>query len=597
LTHVFAGRFGATVHEGGVHFRLFAPAAHGVRIVFDGGPRSARMTQEANGWFAHDESLAGTGTRYAFCVDDSDELIPDPASRFQPDGPHGASEVIDPKLFSWPETSWNGRAMHEQVVYELHLGAFSASGTYAGAVAHLDHLADIGVTAVEVMPLSSFPGKRNWGYDGTFPYAPCAVYGRPDDFKRFIVEAHRRKLAVILDVVYNHFGPEGNYLHMLAPEFFTEKYKTPWGAAINFEGIDLADVRAFFIENARYWIEEYRIDGLRLDATQMIFDTSTPPVLHELRDAIMANVAPDRRVTLVVENENNDVSLLRAGYDGQWNDDVHHCMHVLATGETGGYYRDYAEKPAWFLAKALATGYAFQGDESRVRPGVRRGAPSADFPLSSFVNCLQNHDQIGNRACGERICAIAPEDAVRAMTSVLLLAPSPPLLFMGEEWNASTPFLFFCDFEPGLAKLVTEGRRREFAQFPEFANDELRETIPDPSAPATFAASRLHWDELEEETHARINDGYRTLLHVRNEEIVPRAERVRGTDATFSTVGERGIAVSWRMDDGAMLELRANLGDEPLAGLATAPGRTLYATHEGTSENDVPAWYVRWSLA
>jgi malto-oligosyltrehalose trehalohydrolase len=597
MTHAFAGRFGATISESGTTFRLFAPAAAGVDVVFDDGAREARMTTEPEGWFVHRDPLAHAGTRYAFRLDGSAVLVPDPASRFQPDGPHGMSEVVDPHAFAWPATTFRGRPMHEQIVYELHVGTFSAEGTYAGAIAHLDALRDLGVTAVELMPLSSWPGTRNWGYDGTFPYAPAAAYGRPEDLKRFVAEAHRRELAVIVDVVYNHFGPEGNYLHALAPSFFTEKYATPWGAAIDFESPGMACARTFFIENARYWIEEYRVDGLRLDATQMIFDASTPPVLHELRDAVMGDVAHDRRVTLVVENENNDISLLRAGYDGQWNDDVHHCLHVLTTGETRGYYEDFAAKPAWLLARALATGYAFQGEESEHRPGVVRGAPSADLPLSMFLNCLQNHDQIGNRARGERICALAPPEAVRAANAVLLLAPSPPLLFMGEEWDASSPFLFFCDFEPGLAALVTEGRRREFAAFSEFADPATRDAIPDPSAPETFAMSRLPWAERTSEPHRRVVDAYTELLHLRMREIVPRAARVCGRDATFATVGARGIVVDWRMDDGAMLHLRANMDVQPLAGLAKAPGRTLFTTHRDATHDPVPPWYVRWSLA
>jgi malto-oligosyltrehalose trehalohydrolase len=597
MTHEFRGRFGATPDDHGTTFRLFAPAAAGVAIVFDDGTREARMDIEPGGWFVHRDAHARAGTRYAFRLDGSDALVPDPASRFQPDGPHGMSEVIDPRAFAWPATSFRGRPMHEQIVYELHVGTFSPEGTYAGAIARLDALADLGVTAVEVMPLSAWPGTRNWGYDGTFPYAPAAPYGRPDDFKRFVAEAHARDLAVVVDVVYNHFGPEGNYLHALAPSFFTEKYATPWGAAIDFESPGMECARTFFIENARYWIEEYRVDGLRLDATQMIFDASRPPVLHELRDAVTAGVEAERHVTLVVENENNDITLLRAGYDAQWNDDVHHCLHVLTTGETRGYYEDYATRPAWLLARALATGYAYQGEESEHRPGVVRGAPSADLPLSMFLNCLQNHDQIGNRARGERICALAPPEAVRAANAVLLLAPSPPLLFMGEEWDASSPFLFFCDFEPELARLVTEGRRREFAAFPEFADPAIRDTIPDPSAPATFAMSHLTWEERDEEPHARVVRAYRELLHLRTREIVPRAARVCGRDATFATVGDYGIVVDWRMDDGTILHLRANMHGEPFAGLAPAPGRTLFVTHRDVAGDAVPAWYVRWSLS
>ncbi len=584
-------RFGAIVCNDGVRFRLFAPAAHVVALVLD-GHRDVPMAAEGGGWFSYVDPNAKHGTRYAFRLDGGANVFPDPASRFQPEGPHGPSEVVDSRVFVWPRTAWHGRPAHEHIYYEIHVGTFTAEGTYAAAAERLDALVDLGITAIELMPLSTFPGKRNWGYDGAFPYAPAAVYGRPEELKAFVAAAHERGLAAILDVVYNHFGPEGNYLHAIAPPFFTERFTTPWGAAIDFDKANRADVRAFFIENARYWIEEFRFDGLRLDATQAIFDRSEPHVLHELHDAVTASIDAERHVTLVVENENNDISLLRAGYDGQWNDDVHHAMHVLATGESYGYYGDFADRPAWLLARALATGYGYQGEASLVRAGVRRGAPSSDLPLSAFVNCLQNHDQIGNRALGERITELAPAAAVDAMTAILLLAPSPPMLFMGQEWGASTPFLFFCDFEPSLAEAVTAGRKREFAASADAAGSA---TVPDPNAEATFLAARLRFEECDRLVHRTMRERHRALLRLRAAEIVPRAARVCGNDARFRTIGARGIAIDWRMDDGAMLALRANLGPRALDGLDRAAGRTLFATHASTA-GPVPPWFVRWSI-
>lgn len=588
-------RFGALLSPAGATFRFFAPAATSVTLVLrdNGAMRTRTLEPARDGWFSGSDELARSGTHYGFRIDDAETSVPDPASRFQPDGVHGLSELIDPASFVWPERDWHGRPWNEAVIYELHIGSFTPGGTYAAAIERLDDLVDLGITALEIMPLSQWPGTRNWGYDGVLPYAPAERYGRPEDLVRLIDAAHARGLSVFLDVVYNHFGPEGNYLHDYAPVFFTEKYETPWGAAINF-GSD--DVRAFFIENARWWLEAYRFDGLRLDATQMIFDERTPTVLEELRSTIAAWTPPGRHIALIVENDHNDVTLLDAGYDAQWNDDFHHAVHVLTTGEAGGYYHDYADRPVWMLARTLSTGYAFQGDPSPFRDGALRGAPSAGQPLSKFVNAIQNHDQIGNRARGERLAAIAPVEAVRAAAAILLLSPSRPMLFMGEEWAASTPFLFFCDFEPELARLVTEGRRREFASFAEFADPHARESIPDPSAESTFAQSVLKWDERDAEPHRSMLSHYRTLLALRAVEIVPRIATVTGRDTTMTEVGATGLHATWALD-GSTLHLEANLAPAPCPGFtAVAPGRVIYES-PAFAAGTAPAWSVRWSLA
>ncbi len=587
-------RFGAAVSPEGTTFRFFAPAAKRVDVVVRDaqGERNSGLRARGGGWFEGSDATAGPGARYGFRIDGAAAVVPDPASRFQPEGVHGPSELIDPAGLAGSVTGWSGRPWRDMVFYELHVGTFTPDGTYRGAIERLDDLADLGVTAVELMPLAQWPGERNWGYDGVLPYAPAARYGRPEDLAAFIGAAHARGLAVFLDVVYNHFGPEGNYLHGYAPSFFTDRYQTPWGAAIDYAS---DDVRAFFIESARWWLDAYGFDGLRLDATQMIFDDRSPTVLEELRATIAAWTPPGRNVHLVVENDHNDARLLHAGYDAQWNDDFHHALHVLTTGEDGGYYEDYADRPAWLLGRTLTSGYGYQGEPSAYRGGAPRGSRSDDQPLGKFVDFLQNHDQIGNRAYGERLAMLAPPAAVRAAAAIVLLAPSRPLLFMGEEWAASTPFLFFCDFEPELAHLVTEGRRREFAGFPQFADPRARETIPDPSARETFERSVLRWDERRTEPHRSMLDHYRSLLALRKTEIVPRIAGVLAAGAAFVERGPAAIEATWAVAGGT-LRLEANLGAEACGGFAVAPaGRCIFGA--ATYENGIaPPWSVRWSI-
>ena len=583
MNHIFRGRFGPLPLERGYRFRLYAPVAATVAIHVDG--RVLAMQAAGAGWFAADDPSAHAGSRYAFAVDGR-APVPDPASRFQPDGVHAPSAIVDARAFAWPDDDWIGRAWHEHITYELHVGTFTVEGTYRAAVERLDALADLGVTAIELMPLAAFPGTRNWGYDGVLPYAPFAGYGSPDDLKHLIAAAHGRGLAVLLDVVYNHFGPEGNYLHGYAPTFFNARANTPWGPAID---VTVPDVRAFFAENACYWLTEYRFDGLRLDATHEIVDGNEPSFLHELREhaATLCGAEPGRRVALVVENDLNHLALLESGYDAQWNDDVHHAAHVLATGETASYYRDFEFEPARLLGRALTSGYGYQGETSLHRNGVERGAPSAGYPLSAFVNFLQNHDQIGNRAFGERISRLTSEAAVRALSALIWLAPSPPLLFMGEEWGASTSFLFFCDFEPHLARAVTLGRRAEIG---------AGEAIPDPNAHETFAASRLRWEERENEPHRAMLAFTRAALHARAKHVIPFVSDVRGTAASVARVGERGFTLRWRLAEGA-LHADANLSDVMADGFADRlPGETFFHTRDPAYvRGAAPAWSVRWS--
>jgi maltooligosyltrehalose trehalohydrolase len=598
MKRAFPMTWGAQVLDnGGVRFRLWAPAANEVALLLvDGRERRLPMQLQAFGWYEIVEPSCSAGSRYLYEIN-REIRVPDPASRFQPDGPGGPSQVVDPSSFAWPDRSPEPRPFAEMVFYELHVGAFTRAGTYAAAAEHFDHLVELGITAIELMPLAETPGARNWGYDGVMQYAPAHRYGTPDDLKSFIVTAHARSLAVFLDVVYNHFGPEGNYLHRYAPQYFTKRYATAWGAAIDYEAEANDAVRRYTIENAGYWLREYGFDGLRLDAAHAIFDERATPILHELAHENRA--AAGRVVYLVLENDANDPGLLRDDslYDAQWNDDVHHALHVLLTGETDGYYRDFAASPVALLGRALTSGFAYQGETSPFRNGRARGGSSAGIPLIKFVNFLQNHDQVGNRACGERISALAPPEAIRAAVALLLLAPSPPLLFMGEEWGTDAPFLFFCDFSPELARLVTAGRRREFEEFQRSRARGLDDT-PDPSAAETFERSKLDWSQLALAEHRAWLHLYRTLLRCRRDEIAPRAGAASDRHAGYRVVGERGLCAFWRLAD-AWLHLDANLSAGVQSGFsAQAEGRVLFATHGQRMDAGVaPPWAIRWSLA
>jgi malto-oligosyltrehalose trehalohydrolase len=596
--------FGASLRDdGSTAFRLWAPGAFRVELRLDGGADDLAMVRDDAGWHGINVP-APPGTRYRYVIDGK-IAVPDPASRFQPNDVRGPSEVVDPHAFEWQDSDWRGRPWHEAVLYEVHVGTSTPEGTYAGAARHLDELADLGVTAIELMPVAQFPGRRNWGYDGVLPFAPEHRYGRPEDLKRFIAAAHRRGLMVFLDVVYNHFGPEGNYLHRYAPQFFTERHHTPWGAAINFDGLDSRTVRDFFIHNALYWIEEFHLDGLRLDAVHAIRDDSRKDILEALAERVRREVPPDRHVHLVLENDDNAARYLSrddsgaAGlYTAQWNDDIHHALHVLATGETSGYYADYADRPLERLGRALAEGFAYQGEPSSHRGGRRRGEPSAHLPPAAFVSFLQNHDQVGNRAMGERIGMLAPAAAVRAATAIVLLAPSPPLLFMGEEWGATQPFLFFCDFEPDIADAVRDGRRGEFASLPEFADPAARAAIPDPLAAATFEASKPDWRCASHADHCDTRDFVRRLLDLRRREIVPRLPHMRGSDGSYRLHGPDLLEAQWRLGDGSRLQVLITCAGA--AGRSAAPiGRRLFATVPGSDDEPariLPPWYVGWFL-
>ena len=595
--------FGADLlDDGRVRFRLWAPKAVTIDVALENSTTFLPMVKLSDGWFELVTDRASSGSRYQFVIDGGIK-VPDPASRFQPQDVHGPSEVVEQSRFKWEDATWGGRPWSEAVIYELHVGTFSKEGTFAGVEARLDYLVDLGITAIELMPLSDFYGARNWGYDGVLPYAPDASYGTPDDLKHLIQAAHSRRLMVFLDVVYNHFGPVGNYLRTYAPDFFTDRRRTPWGDGINFDGPGSRTVRDFFIHNALNWLEEYHFDGLRFDAVHAIADDSHPDILTELAQRVRSEFPEGRHIHLVLENDDNASHYLEPGrsrslYKAQWNDDIHHALHVLLTNETDGYYADYSDRPMRFLSRCLSEGFAYQGEASRYRGGKLRGEPSRHLASSAFVSFIQNHDQIGNRAFGERIHQLANCCAVKAASAILLLAPSPPLLFMGEEFAAGSPFLYFCDFDSDLANAVREGRRSEFARFARFSSLEVRGCIPDPNGLETFERSKLDWAEVEQLDHGAQLAHYRKLLSIRHNAIIPRLMGIGGNHST-AVWSDRNLHVDWELADKTTLRLLANLSDCVAAPLAKPIGQLIYTTHEDKVldfEQELPPWSVAWFL-
>ena len=597
--------FGAeTRDDGATRFRLWAPSAQSVELWLADRQQGFAMPRDAAGWAERVTRDAPAGTRYSFRIDGG-LLVPDPGSRYQPLDVHGPSEVVDPYDYAWSDSEWHGIAPERLVFYEIHVGTFTREGTFAAVADRLDHLVALGVTAVELMPVADFPGRWGWGYDGVLPFAPEATYGQPEDLKALVEACHARGFAVFLDVVYNHFGPEGNYLHRYAPAFFSLDRKTPWGDALNFDAPGSEVARAFVVHNALYWLEEFHLDGLRLDAVHAMADGSSDHVLTELARAVVEGPGRDRLVHLVLENNANETRLLiRAGPDkrplflAQWNDDLHHALHVVLTGEQGGYYEDY-QPPLPHLARSLTEGFAYQGQWSAYR-GRARGEPSAGLPPTSFVGFLQNHDQVGNRAFGERLTALAPAEAVRAATAILLLAPSIPLLFMGQEWAAPEPFLFFSDLGKDLGPLVSEGRRREFERFPEFALAESREQIPDPQAEPTRTRSVLRWDRVGMPPHADWLAFHRHLLEVRAKDIAPLLRGEPVPETHLIPIGDTGLEVTWAFPDRRVLRLVANLGAHTLRHEGPAPGWGTQIYPVGTwlgGWKELGPWTVRWYLS
>lgn len=535
--------FGATLlAPDRTRFRLWAPGQQEVAVEVEGGGRKQRlpMRRGADGWF-ETEAACGAGTLYRYRLGDG-LLVPDPPSRAQVPDVHDPSLVVDPRAYRWRHPNWRGRPWRETVLYELHAGCL---GGFAGVQAMLPSLYELGITAIELMPVNDFPGKRNWGYDGVLPFAPDAAYGTPDALKALVDAAHELGLMIFLDVVYNHFGPDGNYLASYAPDFFRTDLQTPWGVAIDFRR---PEVRRFFTENALYWLMEYRFDGLRFDAVHAIPE---PDWLDEMAAEVRRTVEPGRHVHLVLEHDGNRAEHLVRGFDAQWNDDAHHVLHAMLTGETDGYYADYADRPAERLARALAEGFVYQGEPSTYRKGERRGTPSAHLPPTSFVLFLQNHDQIGNRPFGDRMTERADPVALEAAIALQLLSPQIPLIFMGEEEASRTPFLFFTDHHGELADAVREGRRREFAGFDGFRAGETAAAIPDPNDPATFERSRPRADDPGRRAF------YRKLLGLRATAITPHLGGAHSLGA--AAVGPAAIVARWRLANGAVLSLASSL--------------------------------------
>jgi len=565
----YNGRFGAhLLDERNTRFSLWAPDAERVdlEILCD---TQLPMHKEKGGWFVL-EAPCGAGTQYRYRID-GEISVPDPASRSQIAGLHAPSMVVDPNAYQWRHPTWSGRPWHETVIYELHAGLL---GGFHGVEAQLAELAELGVTAIELMPIGEFPGTRNWGYDGALPFAPESAYGSPDDLKHLVDTAHGHGLMVFLDVVYNHFGPEGSHLGRYAKSFFREDKQTPWGDAID---LRRREVRDFFIENALMWLQEYRFDGLRLDAVHTITERT---FLTELAQRVHSTVEPGRHVHLMLENQKNQASLLGEGYAGQWNDDGHHVLHTLLTGERQGYYVDYHQGATEKLALSLSEGFVFQGQLARHGQKKHCGEPSAHLPPTSFVLFLQNHDQVGNRAFGERLVSLADADALRAATTLLLLSPMVPLLFMGEEWGTHRPFLYFtCHQSPELAQAVREARRREFCEFEPFKDMSLCERIPDPNDEATFTASQPDFQCCLDPRHGEWRAFYRHLLGLRRREIVPRLPGCRALGA--DVLGEGAVAAHWRLGDSSILRIELNLGGQavPLAD-HYAHGRLLFASQD-----------------
>jgi maltooligosyltrehalose trehalohydrolase len=569
--------------SGGVHFRVWAPRCREVVVEIE-GLEPAALQSEPDGYFSLWSQPARVGMRYRFRLDQGEAALPDPASRFQPEGPHGPSEIVDPGDFAWTDGAWCGVAREHLVIYEMHVGTFTPEGSWDAALRELPALAELGITCLELMPVAEFSGRFGWGYDGVDLFAPTHLYGEPVDFRRFVDCAHALGISVILDVVYNHVGPEGNYLKSFSPAYFTDRYDNEWGEAINFDGPDSGPTREFFVANAGYWIDEYHLDGLRLDATQQIFDRSEDHILAAIVRRVRS--AGHGRTTFIVgENEPQHAKLVRPadcggyGLDALWNDDFHHSATVALTGRHEAYYSDYSGRPREFVA-AAEHGFLYQGQRYQWQRKPR-GTPALDLPAECFVVFLQNHDQIANSGTGERCHALTSPGRLRAMTAYLLLMPGIPMLFQGQEFAASTPFFYFADPGTELSRDVREGRRSFLAQFPSLATSEMQAKLVDPGDIGTFRRSVL--DLGERHRHAAIYALHRDLLALRRADLVlgRRPCRIDGAELT-----DEAWVLRFFSEGGADRLLIVNLGHDLLLGPAPEP---LLAPVEGQ------AWRLLWS--
>jgi len=567
--------FGTRVQSGGrVRFSLWAPGAETVELCLESGDTREYMDMPdlGSGWRVLDTGRTTHGGLYRFRINGG-LLVPDPASRYQPSGPPGPSMVVDPESFDWPDEDWDGRPWEEAVFYELHVGTFSPERNFAGVERRLDYIAGLGITAIELMPVGCFPGQRSWGYDCVLPFAPAPAYGTPNGLKSLVASAHAKGIMVFLDVCYNHLGPVGNYLGSYAPQFFRGGQNTPWGDAINYDGPDSRNVRDFFIHNAQCWVSEYNIDGLRLDAADRIIDSSSPHIITELARAVRKCVPAGRRVHLVIENDNNQSIYMKGEgeggyYNAQWNDDMHHVLHMMTTCETTGRYADYADRPEYYLGRCLAEGFAFQGEPSAFRGGAPRGDATKGLDAVSFVNFIQNHDQIGNRPGGERITGLTTRRAVEAATGLIMLSPAPPLIFMGEEYGSGAPFTFFRDLGEGLA-------------------------------PDAFTRSTLDFSEADTEAGRTWTEFHRRLIEIRRTEVVPHIAGATVEAASYNIIAGRVVRCEWRLGNGTALTVLANMFDISAPCGKMPAGRLIYTC--GVEPEDIemgcmPPWSLAWFI-
>lgn len=574
--------------QGGVHFRVWAARRKKVKVIIEGHDterQSIELGGEPGGYFSGTAKAAGDGTLYRFKLDDDERLYPDPASRFQPEGPHGPSQVIDPDRFKWTDDNWPGVQLKGQVVYEMHAGTFTREGTWEAATRELEELARVGITLIEALPVHEFPGRFGWGYDGVDLFAPVHLYGTPDDFRRFVDRAHEVGIGVILDVVYNHFGPDGNYLRQFSEDYFTGEHMTDWGEAINFYNEHAEPVREFVTANAGYWIDEFHLDGLRLDATQNIYDESPDHILAALTRRAR-EAAGNRPIIVIAENEPQHTLLVRPpeqggyGIDALWNDDLHHSAMVAMTGRNEAYYTDYLGKAQEFIS-AIKHGYLYQGQRYKWQ-WQRRGTPALDLAPEKFITFIQNHDQIANTVRGERCHQMTSPGKYRAMTALILLAPGTPMLFQGQEFAASTPFAYFADHEPDLARLVRIGRAEFLEQFRSYAAEEIQSRLPDPADAATFERCKL--DFAERKRHAEIYAMHIDLLKLRREDKAFSAQRKRAIDG--AVLSDEAFVLRYFNDEGGDRLLIVNLGID--LHLDPAPEPLL-------APPDNSRWKVLWS--
>lgn len=587
-------KFGTTILPQGVRFRLWAPMSGAVSLKIYDLDLIVAMSSLAGGWYEVEVPQARPGMRYRFVLENGEE-VPDPASRFQPEDVDGPSEIVDPRSYLWQDDGWRGRPWEETIIYELHVGTFTPEGTFRAAIEKLDDLVELGVTALEIMPIADFPGRWNWGYDGAHLFSPDSTYGRPEDLKALVDAAHARNLSVFLDVVYNHFGPKGNYLQVYAP-LMNAEHQTPWGPAVNFDAEGSEGIRDIIFANARYWLNEYRFDGLRFDAVHEIYDYGPRHVLQDLAEQIRAST-DGRYIHLIAENSDNHAGWLKRRQDGepwlynaQWSDDIHHSLHNALTGEDFWYYADFHNRID-LVGRSLAEGLAWQGEylEHEQR---QKGEPSTFLPATAFVAYAQNHDQAGNRPFGERLTALVPPERVRLWAAIYLLSPQIPLVFAGEEWGAKQPFMFFSDVGDDLADAIRNGRQEEMKSFP---RREHQGEVPDPMAEATFRACKLNWSERDNPEHAQFLSLYRHLIALRKKEIIPRLAGMEGESGSYEMLGERSVKVSWKLGDGSILTLLANLSSEPLNGVNVWSGDHLWLEGTATGET-LDAWSAVFSL-